>query len=83
MAKILWGQLRGLGAWVSLRCGRGMVENLRTGNPRMIRLAREPFDLHEGETLESIYLPDFPPPFSGFEADPVMGADLLVYRDFV
>ncbi len=83
IVKLLWGQLRGLGAWVSLRCTRGLMENLRTGEPRMLRVKREPFDRLKGESLEEIYLPEFPAPFDRLGMDGYEGANLCMFHDFV
>jgi len=83
IVKLLWGQLRGLGAWVSLRCTRGLMENLRTGEPRMLRIKREPFDRLKGEPLEKIYLPEFPSPYDKLGLDAYEGANLCMFHDFV
>jgi len=60
LVKLLQVHLRGHGWWVRIHGSRGLVENLRCGDSRMVRLRREPFDKEEGEPVERIYLPDFP-----------------------
>jgi len=60
VVKLLKGQLRGHGVWVRIHGNKGLMENLRFGDPRMLRVRREPFDKEEDEPVECIYLPDFP-----------------------
>jgi len=60
VAKLLKGSLRGHGVWVRIHGNQGLMENLRCGDTRMLRVRREPFDKNEGEPVEQIYLPDFP-----------------------
>ena len=60
VAKLLKGSLRGHGVWVRIHGNQGLMENLRCGNTRMVRVRREPFDKNEGEPVERIYQPDFP-----------------------
>ena len=83
VVKALWGQLRTQGAWTSLRCRRGMMENLRWGDPKTLRIRREAFDRSRGEPLEHTYLPDFPKPYDALGLDGHAGADYVVLREFV
>jgi hypothetical protein len=60
VAKLLKGSLRGHGVWVRIHGNQGLMENLRYGDTRWLRVRREPFDKEEGEPTERVYLPDFP-----------------------
>jgi predicted dehydrogenase len=52
--------LRGHGNWYRLHGSRGLMENLRTLNAGMLRLAHDTFDIKDGEVTEKIYRPEFP-----------------------
>ncbi len=83
VVKLLWGQLRTQGAWTSLRCRRGMMENLRWGDPKMLRIRRESFECRRGECVEQTYTPDFPKPYDRLGLDGHGGADYVVLREFI
>lgn len=83
VVKLLWGQLRTQGAWTSIRCRRGMMENLRFGDPRMVRVRREAFERTADEPIEQAYLPDFPEPYGGLGLDGHGGADYVVLQEFI
>jgi predicted dehydrogenase len=60
LVRLMGITLRGHGNWYRFHCSRGLMENLRTGNPDMVRIHRESYDKKKGEPEEMIYLPDFP-----------------------
>jgi predicted dehydrogenase len=60
LVRLIGLSLRGEGNWYRFHCGRGLMENLRFGNPNMVRVRRESYELKKGEFVENIYLPDFP-----------------------
>lgn len=60
VVKLLQHDLRGEGVWVRIHGNRGLMENLRHGNPEMVRVRKEPFEKKPDEPVEKIYLPDFP-----------------------
>ena len=70
-------------AWVRIHGDRGLMENLRQGDTRTMRVV---WDVKEGEDwrrAEEAYLP-WPPEFPATDADP-MGdgvAEILMLRDF-
>ena len=70
-------------AWVRIHGDRGLMENLRQGDTRTMRVV---WDVEEGEDwrrAEEAYLP-WPPEFPATDADP-MGdgvAEILMLRDF-
>jgi hypothetical protein len=70
-------------AWVRLHGDRGLMENLRQGDSRTLRVV---WDVKDGEgwrRAEEVYLP-WPPEFRATDADP-MGdgvAETLMLRDF-
>ena len=70
-------------AWVRIHGDRGLMENLRQGDTRTLRVV---WDVKEGEDwrrAEEAYLP-WPPEFPATDADP-MGdgvAEILMLRDF-
>ena len=70
-------------AWVRIHGDRGLMENLRQGDSRTLRVV---WDVKEGDDwrrAEEAYLP-WPPEFPATDADP-MGdgvAELLMLRDF-
>jgi predicted dehydrogenase len=84
MFKSLHGFLEGSQqAWVRLHGDRGLMENLRQGDTRTLRVA---WDVEEGEgwrRAEEVYLP-WPPEFPATDADPMGGgvAETLMLRDF-
>ncbi|MFA5863755.1 MAG: Gfo/Idh/MocA family oxidoreductase [Phycisphaerae bacterium] len=51
---------RGHGNWYRFHCQKGLMENLRYGNPDMVRIHRESYDRKKGEPEEMICLPEFP-----------------------
>lgn len=52
--------LRGHGNWYRIHGTRGLMENLRTLDPQMLRVKHDAFEMREGEVEEKIYKPDFP-----------------------
>jgi predicted dehydrogenase len=60
LVKLLQIYLRGESIWVRVHGSRGQMENLRHGNPQMVRLRREQFHERRTEPEEQIYLPRFP-----------------------
>jgi predicted dehydrogenase len=67
-------------AWVRLHGDRGLMENLRQGDTRTLRVV---WDVEDGRRAEEVYLP-WPPEFPATAADP-MGdgvAETLMLRDF-
>ena len=81
MLKSLHGFLEaGQQAWVRLHGDRGLMENLRQGDTRTLRVI---WDVEDGRRAEEVYLP-WPPEFPTTDADP-MGdgvAETLMLRDF-
>ena len=60
VARIMGLKLRGHSVWYRVHGTRGLMENLRTGNPQMLRVLHEPWDVKKGGVREKIYLPEFP-----------------------
>jgi predicted dehydrogenase len=52
--------LRGHGNWYRIHGSRGLMENLRTLDRGMLRVAHDRFDMKAGEVGERIYRPEFP-----------------------
>jgi predicted dehydrogenase len=70
-------------AWVRIHGDRGLMENLRQGDTRTLRVAWDVKDGEEWRRGEEVYLP-WPPEFPATDADP-MGdgvAETLMLRDF-
>jgi predicted dehydrogenase len=70
-------------AWVRLHGDRGLMENLRQGDTRTLRVVWDVKDGEDWQRAEEAYLP-WPPEFPGTDADP-MGdgvAETLMLRDF-
>jgi predicted dehydrogenase len=70
-------------AWVRLHGDRGLMENLRHGDTRTLRVVWDAKDGEDWRRAEEIYLP-WPPGFPATDADP-MGdgvAETLMLRDF-
>jgi predicted dehydrogenase len=70
-------------AWVRLHGDRGLMENLRQGDTRTLRVVWDVKDGEDWRRAEEIYLP-WPPEFPATDADP-MGdgvAEILMLRDF-
>ena len=70
-------------AWVRLHGDRGLMENLRQGDTRTLRVAWDVKDGEDWRRDEEVYLP-WPPEFPPTDADP-MGdgvAETLMLRDF-
>jgi predicted dehydrogenase len=70
-------------AWVRLHGDRGLMENLRHGDTRTVRVVWDARDGDDWRRAEEVYLP-WPPEFPPTEADP-MGdgvAETLMLRDF-
>jgi predicted dehydrogenase len=70
-------------AWVRLHGDRGLMENLRHGDTRTLRVIWDAKDGEDWRRAEEVYLP-WPPEFPATAADP-MGdgvAETLMLRDF-
>jgi len=70
-------------AWVRLHGDRGLMENLRQGDTRTLRVTWDAEDGEDWRRAEEVYLP-WPPEFPATDADP-MGdgvAETLMLRDF-
>jgi predicted dehydrogenase len=70
-------------AWVRLHGDRGLMENLRQGDTRTLRVVWDAKDGEDWQRAEQTYLP-WPPEFPPTDADP-MGdgvAETLMLRDF-
>jgi hypothetical protein len=70
-------------AWVRIHGDRGLMENLRRGDTRTLRVVWDAKDGEDWRRAEEAYLP-WPPEFPATDADP-MGdgvAELLMLRDF-
>lgn len=59
VVKALTGGLRGHANFVRIHGNRGLMEGCR-GDPRALRVVREPWEKEPGEPAERIYKPDFP-----------------------
>ena len=60
VVKLIQYFLRGHGSWVRIHGSRGQMENLRVGDPNMLRVRREQYHEKRAGPVEQIYLPDFP-----------------------
>jgi predicted dehydrogenase len=60
VAKLLQVFLRGHGTWVRIHGSKGLMENLRYGERRMVRLVREQWHEKKNGPEEQIYMPEFP-----------------------
>lgn len=60
VVKLLQVGLRGHGVWVRIHGNRGLMENLRHGDTRQLRVRIEPFEKTEDEVVEQVYTPSFP-----------------------
>lgn len=58
--RLLQGGLRGGSSWYRVHGNLGLMENLRHGDDRMLRVIKEPWEKGEREPRERIYLPNFP-----------------------
>jgi predicted dehydrogenase len=70
-------------AWVRVHGDRGLMENLRQGDTRTLRVVWDAKDGEDSRRAEEVYLP-WPPEFPPTDADP-MGdgvAEALMLRDF-
>jgi len=70
-------------AWLRLHGDRGLMENLRQGDTRTLRVTWDAEDGEDWRRAEEVYLP-WPPEFPATDADP-MGdgvAETLMLRDF-
>ena len=70
-------------AWVRIHGDRGLMENLRQGDTRTLRVVWDVADDEDGRRAEEVFLP-WPPEFPATTADP-MGdgvAETLMLRDF-
>jgi predicted dehydrogenase len=70
-------------AWVRLHGDRGLMENLRQGDTRTLRVVWDVEDGEDRRRAEEIYLP-WPPEFTATDADPLGDgvAETLMLRDF-
>jgi predicted dehydrogenase len=60
VARLMGFSFRGHAIWYRFHGTRGLMENLRTGSPEMLRVVHEEWDLRPGESPERIYRPRFP-----------------------
>lgn len=60
VARLMGLWMRGHSIWYRFHGTRGLMENLRTGNNKMLRVVHEEWDKREGDVSEKIYMPDFP-----------------------
>ena len=82
VARLLRGGLPGHGNGVRIHCTRGLMENLRWGDSKMLRIRREPFHKEPGEPVEKIYAPDFPEHHEAAVKAGHGGGDFFVCRHF-
>jgi predicted dehydrogenase len=70
-------------AWVRLHGDRGLMENLRNGDTRTVRVVWDARDGDGWRRAEEVYLP-WPPEFPATDADPLGDgvAETLMLRDF-
>jgi hypothetical protein len=70
-------------AWVRIHGDRGLMENLRHGDTRTLRVVWDAAGDEEGQRADEVYLP-WPPEFSATDADPLGDgvAETLMLRDF-
>ena len=70
-------------AWVRIHGDRGLMENLRQGDTRTMRVVWDLVDEKEGRRAEEVFLP-WPPGFPATDADPLGDgvAETLMLRDF-
>jgi predicted dehydrogenase len=70
-------------AWVRLHGDRGLMENLRQGDTRTLRVVWDVEDGDDWRRAEEVYLP-WPPELPGTDADPLGDgvAETLMLRDF-
>ena len=70
-------------AWVRLHGDRGLMENLRQGDTRTLRVVWDVEDGEDRRRAEEVYLP-WPPEFPATDADPLGDgvAETLMLRDF-
>ncbi len=60
VTKILQYFLRGHGSWVRIHGSKGQMENLREGDPNMLRLRLEQYHEKRTAPVEQVYRPEFP-----------------------
>ncbi|HUT74946.1 MAG TPA: Gfo/Idh/MocA family oxidoreductase [Armatimonadota bacterium] len=60
VARLMGLLMRGHSVWYRFHGTRGLMENLRAGNPEMVRIAHEEWDRRAGDVAEKTYLPEFP-----------------------
>ena len=70
-------------AWVRIHGDRGLIENLRHGDTRTVRVVWDARDSDDWRRVEEVYLP-WPPDFPATDADPLGDgvAETLMLRDF-
>jgi hypothetical protein len=70
-------------AWVRLHGDRGLMENLRQGDTRTLRVVWDVEDGDDWRRAEEVYLP-WPPELPGTDADPLGDgvAETLMLREF-
>jgi predicted dehydrogenase len=70
-------------SWVRLHGDRGLMENLRHGDTRTLRVVWDVVDGEDGRRAEEVFLP-WPPEFPATTADPLGDgvAETLMLRDF-
>ena len=60
VARLMGLMMRGHSIWYRFHGTRGLMENLRTGNPNMLRVVHEEWDKRNDDVSEKIYMPDYP-----------------------
>lgn len=60
VARLMGLMMRGHSIWYRFHGTRGLMENLRMGNPNMLRVVHEEWDRRNDDVTEKIYMPDFP-----------------------
>lgn len=60
VARLMGFSFRGHSIWYRFHGTRGLMENLRTGDPEMLRVVHEEWDVSDGQSTERIYRPRLP-----------------------
>jgi predicted dehydrogenase len=60
VVRLMGINMHGHSLWYRLHGTRGLMENLRTGDPFMLRVVHEAWDMKPGDVQEKIYKPEFP-----------------------
>lgn len=65
VARLMGFSFRGHSIWYRFHGTRGLMENLRTGDPDMLRVVHEEWDVRNGEPTERVYKPRLPEAAAG------------------